>query len=85
MDNTPLDCFKVKDCDFITSFGDSMEPVLKDGCICVIERNKPFNNKAIYAINTRDALFIKQVFKQENGRILHSFNPLFKEIVMVIF
>ena len=79
VDNTLLDFFKVKDCDFITSFGDSMEPVLKDGSICVIERNKPFKNKAIYAINTRDGLFIKQVFKQENGVILHSFNPAFKD------
>ena len=69
VDNTLLDFFEVKDCDFITSFGDSMEPVLKDGSICVIERNKPFKNKAIYAINTRDGLFIKQVFKQENGVI----------------
>nr|WP_245892567.1 hypothetical protein [Helicobacter valdiviensis] len=30
-----------------------MEEVIKEGSICVIDRNKPFKNKGIYVINTR--------------------------------
>lgn len=48
VDNTLLDFFKAKDCEFITSFGESMEPIIKDGSICVIERNKPFKDKDTY-------------------------------------
>lgn len=80
IDNKLLDFFQSKNCEFITSFGESMEPAIKDGSICVIDKNKPFKNKGIYAINTREGLFIKQVLKQDNGVILHSFNPLFKDI-----
>uniref|UniRef100_UPI00261FF2EB S24 family peptidase n=1 Tax=Helicobacter rodentium TaxID=59617 RepID=UPI00261FF2EB len=44
------------------------------------DKGKHFKDKGIYVINTREGLFIKQVFKQENGVILHSFNPAFKDI-----
>ncbi|TLE14454.1 S24 family peptidase [Helicobacter apodemus] len=80
VDNTLLDFFKAKDCEFITSFGESMEPIIKDGSICVIDKTRLFKNKSIYVINTRDGLFIKQVLKQDNGVILHSFNPAFEDI-----
>ncbi|PZT47175.1 peptidase [Helicobacter valdiviensis] len=80
IDNTLLDFFKSKNCEFITSLGDSMEEVIKGGSICVIDRNKPFKNKGIYVINTKEGLFIKQVFKKDNGVILHSFNPNYKDM-----
>ncbi|EPZ5174515.1 S24 family peptidase, partial [Campylobacter jejuni] len=64
----------------ITCYGESMEPLIKDGSICVIDRNKAFKNKSICVINTRDGLFIKQVLKQDDGVILHSLNPLYEDI-----
>ncbi len=57
-----------------------MEPIIKDRSICVIDRNKTFKNKNICVVNTKDGLFIKQVLKQDNGVILHSLNPLYKDI-----
>ncbi|EHC6856879.1 S24 family peptidase, partial [Campylobacter jejuni] len=69
-----------KECEFITCYGESMEPLIKDGSICVIDRNKTFKNKSICVINTRDGLFIKQVLKQDDGVILHSLNPLYEDI-----
>lgn len=80
VDNALLHFFQSQNCEWITSFGESMEPVIKDGSICVIDKGKPFKDKGIYVINTREGLFIKQVFKQQNGVILHSFNPAFKDI-----
>lgn len=80
VDNALLNFFQSQNCEFLTSFGDSMEPIIKDGSICVIDKTKPFKDKGIYVINTREGLFIKQVFKQENGVILHSFNPAFKDV-----
>ncbi|EDK4938504.1 S24 family peptidase, partial [Campylobacter jejuni] len=35
---------------------------------------------SICVINTRDGLFIKQVLKQDDGVILHSLNPLYKDV-----
>lgn len=80
IDEKILSFFGSKKCEFITCYGESMEPIIKDGSICVIDRNKTFKNKNIYVINTKDGLFIKQVFKQDNGVILHSLNPLYKDI-----
>ena len=80
IDNVLLDFFQSNACELITSFGESMEPIIKDGSICVIDKTKPFKNKGIYVVNTREGLFVKQIFKQDNGVILHSFNPLFSDI-----
>ncbi|EAC1839724.1 S24 family peptidase [Campylobacter lari] len=80
IDQKILDFFKTKDCEFITCYGESMEPIIKDRSICVIDRNKTFKNKSICVVNTKDGLFIKQVLKQDNGVILHSLNPLYKDI-----
>ncbi len=66
VDEKLLNFFGSKECEFITCYGESMEPLIKDGSICVI--------------NTRDGLFIKQVLKQDDGVILHSLNPLYKDI-----
>ncbi|WP_434735990.1 S24 family peptidase [Campylobacter jejuni] len=64
MDEKLLSFFGSKECEFITCYGESMEPLIKDGSICVIDRNKAFKNKSICVINTRDGLFIKQVLKR---------------------
>ncbi|EAK7875602.1 helix-turn-helix transcriptional regulator [Campylobacter jejuni] len=80
MDEKLLNFFGSKECEFITCYGESMEPLIKDGSICVIDRNKTFKNKSICVINTRDGLFIKQVLKQDDGVILHSLNPLYEDI-----
>lgn len=80
IDNTLLDFLKSKDCEFITCVGDSMEEVIKDGSICVVDRNKPFKDKSICVINTKEGLFIKQVLKKDKGVILHSFNPNYKDM-----
>lgn len=57
-----------------------MEPIIKDGSICVLDKIKPFKDKGIYGVNTREGLFVKQVFKQENGVILHSLNPIYQDL-----
>ncbi|EAI0228025.1 S24 family peptidase, partial [Campylobacter jejuni] len=80
IDEKVLNFFGSKECEFITCYGESMEPLIKDGSICVIDRNKTFKNKSICVINTRDGLFIKQVLKQNDGVMLHSLNPLYKDI-----
>ncbi len=54
MDEKLLNFFGSKECEFITCYGESMEPLIKDGSICVID------------------------FKQDDGVILHSLNPLYK-------
>lgn len=80
MDNALLDFLHTSNCELITSFGESMEPIINEGSICIIDKTKAFKNGKIYAINTRDGLFIKQVLKAENGVILHSFNSVFKDV-----
>ncbi|HDZ5008134.1 TPA: S24 family peptidase [Campylobacter jejuni] len=80
VDEKILSFFGSKECEFITCYGESMDPLIKDGSICVIDRNKTFKNKSICVINTRDGLFIKQVLKQDDGVILHSLNPLYEDI-----
>nr|WP_300912313.1 S24 family peptidase [Helicobacter rodentium] len=70
VDNTLLNFFQSQNCEWITSFGESMEPIIKDGSICVIDKGKPFKDKGIYVINTREGLFIKQVFKQDKSLLL---------------
>ena len=57
-----------------------MEPMIKDHSLCVIDKSKVFKDKGIYVINTQEGLFIKQVIKQDNGVILHSLNPIYKDI-----
>lgn len=57
-----------------------MEPMIKDHSLCVIDKSKVFKDKGIYVINTQEGLFIKQVIKQDNGVILHSLNPIYKDV-----
>lgn len=57
-----------------------MEPMIKDHSLCVIDKSKALKDKNIYAINTQEGLFIKQVFIKDNGVILHSINPIYKDI-----
>lgn len=80
IDTKLLTFFKTTNCDLITCCGESMEPTIKDNSLCVIDKSKVFKDKGIYVINTREGLFIKQVIKQENGVILHSLNPIYKDI-----
>lgn len=80
IDTKLLTFFKTTNCDLITCCGESMEPTIKDNSLCVIDKSKVFKDKGIYVINTQEGLFIKQVIKQENGVILHSLNPIYKDI-----
>ncbi|HDZ4937774.1 S24 family peptidase [Campylobacter jejuni] len=80
IDEKLLSFFGSKNCEFITCYEESMEPLIKDGSICIVDRNKTFKDKSICVINTRDGLFIKQVLKQDDGVMLHSLNPLYKDI-----
>ena len=73
--NQILSILKADNPKLITCMGDSMEPLLCDGAILLLDDKKPLKNKGIFAINTRDGLFIKQVLLKENGVILHSLNP----------
>ncbi|HDZ4966354.1 TPA: S24 family peptidase, partial [Campylobacter jejuni] len=42
VDEKILSFFGSKECEFITCYGESMDPLIKDGSICVIDRNKTF-------------------------------------------
>lgn len=80
MDTKLLSFFRTTECDLITCCGESMEPEIKDGSLCLVDRAKSFKNGAVYVINTREGLFIKQVFTKSDGVILHSLNPAYKDM-----
>ncbi|HDZ4954068.1 TPA: S24 family peptidase, partial [Campylobacter jejuni] len=42
IDEKLLSFFGSKNCEFITCYGESMEPLIKDGSICIVDRNKTF-------------------------------------------
>ena len=73
--NQILSILKANNPKLITCMGDSMEPLISGESILLLDDKKPLKNKGIFAINTRDGLFIKQVLLKENGVILHSLNP----------
>lgn len=72
--------FGSKDCDIIPCIGDSMEPEIKDDSLCLIDKNKNFKEGGVFAVNTRDGLFIKQIFKSPKGVYLHSFNLSYADV-----
>ncbi|MCV3371576.1 S24 family peptidase [Campylobacter lari] len=81
IDNKLSDFFGSNQCDIIPCIGDSMEPEIKDDSLCLIDKNKNFKDGGIFAVNTRDGLFIKQIFKSNKGGVyLHSFNLSYADV-----
>ncbi|WP_291953096.1 S24 family peptidase [Campylobacter sp.] len=80
IDNKLSDFFGSNQCDIIPCIGDSMEPEIKDDSLCLIDKNKNFKEGGIFAVNTKDGLFIKQIFKSTKGVYLHSFNLSYADV-----
>lgn len=65
-------------CDIVRVCGDSMEGIIGDGSFCFIEtRNKTIKNGKIYAVNTRDGLFVKQCYCMDSNIMLVSMNEVY--------
>lgn len=65
-------------CDIVRVCGDSMEGIIGDGSFCFIEtRNKTIKNGKIYAVNTRDGLFVKQCYCMDSSIMLVSMNEVY--------
>ncbi|MBF7044960.1 S24 family peptidase [Campylobacter volucris] len=80
IDEKLSDYFGSNECDIIPCIGDSMEPEIKDESLCLIDKNKSFKDGGVFAVNTRDGLFIKQIFKSNKGVYLHSFNLSYADV-----
>lgn len=80
IDEKLSDYFSSNECDIIPCIGDSMEPEIKDESLCLIDKNKSFKDGGVFAVNTRDGLFIKQIFKSNKGVYLHSFNLSYADV-----
>ncbi|AJC89233.1 S24 family peptidase [Campylobacter lari] len=81
IDEKLSDFFGSKDCDIIPCIGDSMEPEIKDDSLCLVDKSKSFKEGGVFAVNTRDGLFIKQIFKSNKGGVyLHSFNLSYADV-----
>lgn len=80
IDDKLLSRFKAKKCDLITCYGDSMEPLIKGNSILLCDKQKAYKNSNIYAVNTIDGLFVKQVFMKDNGCILRSINTAYNDM-----
>ncbi|MBE3023030.1 S24 family peptidase, partial [Campylobacter sp. 7477a] len=66
--------------DIISCMGDSMEPHIMEGDLCMIGIGMPYKDGEIYAINTPDGLVIKECYKQGDELMLVSYNPLYTPI-----
>ncbi|MDL0088178.1 S24 family peptidase [Campylobacter gastrosuis] len=66
--------------DIISCMGDSMEPHIMEGDLCMIGISMPYKDGEIYAINTPDGLVIKECYKQGDEFMLVSYNPLYTPI-----
>lgn len=59
-DTNILQKMGLENCEIVRACGDSMEEVIKHGSLCFIDITKEaFKNGKIYAINTRDGVFVK--------------------------
>lgn len=77
-----LDYFQAnKHCELIKATGDSMEPHIKDGSICIIDRSlTKIKDGKIYAINTPDGAVIKECYLKQECLMLVSYNPTYTPI-----
>ena len=63
--------------DIIPAQGDSMEPHLCNGDLCMIARGVPYKDGNVYAVNTPEGLVIKECYKQGEELMLVSYNPIY--------
>ncbi|QKF86129.1 peptidase S24 LexA-like protein [Campylobacter blaseri] len=69
MDKKIVNRFEKSNCsqsypiDIISAMGESMEPYICDGDLCMIAVGMPFKDGNVYAINTPDGVVIKECYK----------------------
>ena len=79
-DKKILSHLNISNCEIIIALGDSMENVIFNNSLCLISRSETIiKNGKIYAVNTRDGLFIKQCFINKNHIILKSLNSIYQD------
>lgn len=65
----------------VKNFGESMEPNIKDDSLVFIDKNQvDITRTGIFAINTNNGLFLKNIKLKNNKIILKSTNELYKDI-----
>lgn len=65
-------------CEIVRVCGDSMEGVIHHGSLCFIDvKKEAIKNGKIYAINTRDGVFVKQCYYTNSTLILVSLNEVY--------
>ncbi|WP_162165528.1 LexA family transcriptional regulator [Campylobacter fetus] len=80
MDKLVGNVSKTHECHIISGTGDSMEPHILDGDLCIIGVGIPFKNGEVYAVNTPDGVVLKECYKQNDELMLVSYNPLYTPI-----
>lgn len=66
---------KVRDCELILALGESMESIITDRSLCLVNRKEgSIKNGKIYAVQTNDGLFIKHCFIKDKRLELISAN-----------
>lgn len=68
------------ECDIIHCIGDSMEPHIMEGDLCIIGTLLPFKDGEVYAVNTPDGVVIKECYMQGDELMLVSYNPIYRPI-----
>lgn len=66
--------------DIINCVGDSMEPYIMEGDLCLLALGAPYKDGEVYAINTPDGLVIKECYKQADELMLVSYNPVYTPV-----
>ncbi|AIR80124.1 TPA: helix-turn-helix transcriptional regulator [Campylobacter fetus subsp. venerealis] len=64
----------------INCIGDSMEPHIMEGDLCMIGVGVPFKDGEVYAVNTPDGVAIKECYMQEDELVLVSYNPIYTPV-----
>ena len=66
-------------------FGESMEPIIKDGSLLFVDKSKTdINDRGMYLVNTNDGLYIKCIKVESDKIILKSNNNTYNDIVFNI-
>ncbi|WP_334085199.1 S24 family peptidase [Helicobacter typhlonius] len=72
---------KVRDCELILALGESMEHIITDRSLCLVNRKEgSIKNGKIYAVQTNDGLFIKHCFIKDKRLELISANLNYEPI-----
>ena len=79
LDEQILSFYRASNCDVIRSVGESMEDEIKDGDLCVIEKDeRQIKSGGIYAINTLEGLFVKECRVKGDELEMISLNPVYE-------